>query len=190
MLPVALTFARIVDTRTVNDRVLYDIAVQVEGGELRMGSIESGGLVFADGLVVGMLTGSPDGGRTFRPMRQGVSSSFVRARITGAVQTFFGQWNYTWVEVEPAASPGQYGEKVGGRNSSANGIARNSMETGNGAGSTLGSGVDTSNLPTGFEPVPIGTGAIVRLVGPFGEASPWWEFEASPHVDGTCGGVA
>jgi len=186
----ALTFARIVEARTVSDRVLYDIAVQTASGEVRLGSIEAGGLVFADGLIVGMLTGSADSGQTFRPMRQGGSSTFVRARITGAVQTFFGQWDYTWVEVEPASSPGQYGEKTGGRNSSADGVARNSMETGNGAGSTLGSGVDTGNLPPGFEPVPIGTNAIVRLSGPFGDASPWWEFEASPHVDGTCGGVA
>lgn len=191
MLPVALTFARIVDTRTVNDRVLYDIAVQVEGGELRMGSIESGGLVFADGLIVGMLTGSPDGGRTFRPMRQGAGSeSFVRARITQAASNGFGRWDYSWVEVQPGIVPGVYEDKPNGRNSAANGIAINTIEVPNSSGGTLGSGVNSSNLPAGFFPVAVGAGAIVRLSGPFGDNTPWWEFELSTHVDGTCGGAA
>lgn len=192
MLPVALTFARIVDTRTVNDRVLYDIAVQVEGGELRMGSIESGGLVFADGLIVGMLTGSPDGGRTFRPMRQGGSvQASTRARITGSAVAAYGQWDYTWVEVIPDPdNVGEYLDKPEGRTSATAGVARNMNEVGNQVGGTLGSGINANNLPSGFAPVPVGVGAVVMLYGPYGDATPWWEFELSGHVDGTCGGAA
>ena len=188
----SLTFARIVEARTVGDRVLYDIAVQTASGEVRLGSIEAGGLVFADGLIVGMLTGSADSGQTFRPMRQGGSvETFVRARITGAVAESYGKYDYAWVEVEPDASNvGEYIDKTDGRNSGTAGVARNMNEFSNAAGSTLGSGINAANLPSGFSPVPVGVGAVVRLYGPYGDAVPWWEFEVSGHVDGTCGGVA
>lgn len=66
---VSVSYARVLGVRTVEGRTLLDVAVQTDEGEIRPGEIDGTNVVFADSLVVGIVTGSRDSGQTFRPMR-------------------------------------------------------------------------------------------------------------------------
>jgi len=186
-----VTHARILDTRTAGEVVLWEIAVALPGGgEYRPGWIEGGSYVMAGGLIVGLLVAG-ERGREFKPMGSGGGgSSFgqFHARILSANPVSFGRWEYDWEQVTPSATqPGEFDLKEGGKNSAMDGRARNGVETPNLPASVLGSGVDAATLPSGFQPVPVGDGAVVRLSGPYGSGSgAWWLFTVSTHVDGSC----
>lgn len=183
-----LTHARILGARDAGGVVLWDIAVSLPGGgEYKPGEIEAGPYVMAAGLIVGFWM---DGGdkRKFVPMGGGRSPGVALARITGSAPVGYGSYSYEWEEVKPSpSSPGQYETVVGGRTSEDSGPAHNGLEAPNGDNGTLGSGIDSTGLPSGFAPVAIGNGAVVRLSGPYGEgAGKWWSFEICTQVDGSC----
>jgi hypothetical protein len=185
-----LTYARVKSTRKVGETTLLDIAVQTENGEIHPGEIVAGGYVTADSLIVGMLAG-----RDFKPMRQAsgrqASADIVFAKITGASSVGYGEYEYQWIEVEPSDTPGAYTAVDSGLNSTADGPIRNTIESPNVSGGTLGSGIDSGTLPAGFDPVPVGDNAVVWVRGPYGsESDPWWAMCVSTHVDGSCGGAA
>lgn len=185
-----LSYARVKSTRKEGETTLLDIAVQTDNGEVDFGEIVAGGFVTADSLIVGMMVG-----REFKPMRQAAgrqaSADIVFAKITGASSVGYGEYEYQWVEVVPAGAPGQYTVVDGGLSSAADGPIRNTIESPNVSGGTLGSGIDSGTLPTGFDPVPVGDDAVVWIRGPYGsESEPWWSMCVSTHVDGSCGGAA
>ena len=142
-----------------------------------MGSIESGGLVFADGLVVGMLTGSPDGGRTFRPMRQGgVAPISRRAIITGRFAEGGSRWRY---EVRFAVGP----HSPDGWELDPDSVPFSAYQPleGEAVPGTLASGINTNNLQ-GFIPVSLPVGAKVIVDRVDGE----WYIRATQAIDGSC----
>lgn len=183
---VGLSYARVLSARKVNDRTLLDIAVQTDAGEVRPGEIEAGGFVTANSLILGAMIGDE-----FVPMRSGGGrrATIIRAMVDSVESITYGRYRYAWTEVEPGTAPGEYTPVSGGRNSIDDGPLYNGMEAPNASGGSLGSGIDSNNLPAGFTPTALGHGAVVWIEGPFGtESDPWWDMSVSTHVDGECGG--
>jgi len=118
-----------------------------------------------------------------------LQASQIEARITSSTP-MSGQanrWVYEWEEVAWADNDPQ--TVTDGRNSTTDGVALNRLEASNTATGIQGNGIDADGLPTGFELVPIGSGACVRLTGPYTNATtglPFWLFEAPNAVDGDC----
>lgn len=91
------------------------------------------------------------------------------------------RWSYTWSEVLLDGSTRTTDGAT--RTSAADGEAINTMEIENAATGVIGSGIDTANIPAGFDVVPIGPG-VVRLRR--GTDAATWYFSAENQLDGVC----
>ncbi len=178
---VGVSYARVLSARTVNGRVLYDIAVQTDAGEIRPGEIDGTGAVFADSLIVGMVTGTAEGGSQFRPMRVGGGSSAVRGIITGRTALGADRFEYRWKAATGPENPADWVEGDG-----AELIAYQPLE-GAAGGGFRSSGVSDANLAQqpGFAPVGLPVGARALFV----QADGAWYIQTAQAIDGTCGGA-
>lgn len=155
----------------------------------RFGS--DGEVVSSDDGPAVILWKSPGGQDTRRAVvavMQGSASVGTRwARVLGSsgVQVDANRWDYSIEFVRPTAA-GDW-EVVPGTQVVA---ARNTVEASNEADGIQGNGVDATRLPEGFEIVPIGDGAIVRVTGPYGVIEGvepgFWLFSVANLVDGDC----
>ena len=122
--------------------------------------------------------------RAYVAILQGESKASSRwARLTGSTELGANRWEYDYELVE-LNDQGEWDTVTDDDDQPVTGTAINTAESGNSDTGIQGNGVDLANLPNGFEIVPIGEGAIVRVFG-VGDS---WLFTIANLVDGECGG--
>jgi hypothetical protein len=128
-----------------------------------------------------------------QPDSQGGRGSATRAEVSMRwveiidwASVGVNRWRYSWREV--AWSGGAWSPVTGGAVYTTHGYAYNGIEVPNDGLDFEGNGVDLDNLVGTFAVVPIGTGVIVPIWGPFSDgagANVYW-FTAVNAIDGVC----
>lgn len=108
------------------------------------------------------------------------------AKLTGYTSIGSLQWAYSWEEYIQDGMGG-WAAKTGGRNSTADGTARNLYEAFNTGSGTQGNGYDPADLPGTYAigPVGLGTSLIVRMKPPCGEGH-YHTFGVPNPIPGAC----
>ena len=117
----------------------------------------------------------------------GAAGGKIWAKITGATEIAPNRWKYNWTEQEYVID-GEWQDKPEGKTSGAHGFAYNGNEANNAATGILGNGIDTANIPAGYELQPARGSPVLELspVVSCEDFSIEWIFNFENAVDGQC----